>query len=102
MYMKVLPVGEARRRLPELVRRVAGGHPPVAIGRRGRPEAVLAAAAAPTPVERRPLAGMVRIVGGWSEVESAQAEIRGSIEESLQRTARLIGGAPRRRPRSRS
>jgi len=97
--MKVLPIGEARRRLPELVRQLAGGHAPIAIGRRGRCEAILAPATGVghTPV-RRPLQGLVEIVGTWEDVERARDEIRQEIERSLDRTARIIAGKlPRRR-----
>src|SRR5688572_5346082 len=41
MYMKVLRVSEARAGLPSLIRKVASGHPPIAIGRRGKAEAWL-------------------------------------------------------------
>ncbi|TMB18631.1 MAG: type II toxin-antitoxin system Phd/YefM family antitoxin [Deltaproteobacteria bacterium] len=99
MCMTVLPIGEARRRLPELVRKVAGGHAPILIGRRGRCEAILAAAAgARDAVVRRPLEGLVEIVGAWKDVERAQEEIRNEIAASLDRTARLIAGKPPKRP----
>jgi prevent-host-death family protein len=62
MSMKALPIGEARERLPELVRRVAEGHPAVAIGRKGRPEVMLVPAGAATlAVRQRPLQGLVQI-----------------------------------------
>ena len=93
--MTVLPIGEARRRLPELVRKVASGHAPIMIGRRGRCEAVLApAAAARDTVARRPLQGLVEIIGRWKDVEQAREDIRKEIEASLDRTARLIAGKP--------
>jgi len=95
--MNVLPIGEARRRLPELVRKVAGGHAPIAIGRRGRCEAILAAAALePKAVVRRPLQGLVEIIGA-EDWEGASAEIRNDIDRSLERTARLIAGPRGRR-----
>ena len=99
--MSVLPIGEARRRLPELVRKVAAGHAPILIGRRGRCEAILApAAAARDTVVRRPLQGLVEVVGTWKDVERAQGDIRRDIAASLDRTARLIAGRPsKRRPR---
>jgi hypothetical protein len=97
MCMKVLPIGEARRRLPELVRKVAGGHPPVAIGRRGRIEAMLAAPdVALAGVRRRPLRGLLEVVGSQEDLDKAQREIRGEIEASLERTAALIGGPSRK------
>jgi prevent-host-death family protein len=97
--MKVLAIGEARKRLPELVRKVAEGHAPIPIGRRGRCEAVLApASGAAISVRRRPLQGLVEIVGSWSDVERAQKVLRRRIEVSLDRTARLIAGEPFRVP----
>jgi len=99
MCMTVLPIGEARRRLPELVRKVAGGHAPILIGRRGRCEAILApAAAARDTVVRRPLQGLVEIVGAWKDIARAQLDIRREIAASLDRTARLIAGKRPRRP----
>ena len=56
-------------------------------------------------IVRRPLQGLVEIVGKGEHVRRAQQEIRGEIEASLDRTARLIAGRlrtgskPRRRPR---
>lgn len=106
MSMKVLPIGEARKRLPELVRKVAAGHPPIPIGRRGHCEAVLAPAAGPeVRVERRPLTGLVEILGSSIDLGPAQEAIRREIDTSLDRTARLIsgklppGGRTRRRSR---
>jgi len=97
--MKVLPIGEARRRLPELVRKVAAGHSSIAIGRRGRCEAILMppSAAAP-PIQRRPLQGLMTIVGTSDDFERERAGLRREIERSLERTGRLIveGRRPRR------
>jgi prevent-host-death family protein len=97
MSKRVVPIGEARRRLPELVRKVAGGHPPIAIGRRGRAEAVLSGAPAVAPA-RRPLVGLIELVGSWEDVELAHEEIREAIETGLEDTARLLAG-PRKRKR---
>jgi prevent-host-death family protein len=89
--MKVIPVAEARRRLPELLRKVAQGHAPITIGRRGRPEGVLASAGAvATLTARRPLAGRVRVVGGSDALDRGGAELRAEIEASLDRTARFL------------
>jgi len=103
MSMKVLPIGEARRRLPELVRRIADGHAPVAIGRRGRPEAVLAPpGSVTTPTRRRPLRGLMKIVGTPDDLERGRAELRRDIEHSLERTAAtLVEPGPSRRRRAR-
>jgi prevent-host-death family protein len=100
MYMKVVPMSEARRRLPELVRKVLAGHPPIAIGRRGHAEAVLSRASKKAPV-RRPLVGMVELVGSWDEVEQAGQDIRADIERGLEETGRLLASPRRGRPRTR-
>jgi len=93
LCMRTLPIGEARRRLPELVRKVASGHAPIPIGRRGRCEAILSPPAmASDAIARRPLQGLVQIVGSWQDVERAREDIRREIEASLVRTARLIKG----------
>lgn len=97
--MKALPIGEARKRLPELVRRVAQGHWTVAIGRGGRPEVMLVPAGAATlAVKRRPLQGLVQIVGGERDLERDQHELRRDVDASLERTARLITGRAPKRP----
>lgn len=103
MSMKVLPIGEARRRLPELVRKIAEGHAPVAIGRRGRSEAVLAPPeSVAAPVRRRPLQGLMKIVGTPDDLERGRAELRRDIERSLARTAvTLVESARSRRGRAR-
>jgi prevent-host-death family protein len=103
MSMKALPIGEARRRLPELVRRVAGGQGSVAIGRGGRPEVMLVPAGTPAKgVARRPLSGLVEIVGSEDDLEHGQNELRGALEASLKRTAGLIGrGSKARRAKPR-
>jgi prevent-host-death family protein len=89
--MKVLPIGEARRRLPELVRKVAAGHSSIAIGRRGRCEAVLVPpSAAASPVQRRPLQGLMTIVGTSDDLDRGRAGLRREIERSLERTGRLL------------
>ncbi|MBI4701145.1 MAG: type II toxin-antitoxin system Phd/YefM family antitoxin [Deltaproteobacteria bacterium] len=91
--MSVLPIAEARRRLPELVHKVAAGHPPIAIGRRGRPEAVIAAPGAVRPVRpRRSLRGLARLVGDAEGLDQAQAELLAALQASLARTARQIDG----------
>jgi prevent-host-death family protein len=98
MSMKALPIGEARKRLPELVRRVAEGHPAVAIGRKGRPEVTLVPAGAATlAVKRRPLQGLVQIVGSERDLERSQQQVRRSVHVSLERTARLVAGHRRKR-----
>ncbi len=99
MSMKALPIGEARRRLPELIRRVAGGQGTVVIGRGGRPEVMLVPAGTLAQrVARRPLKGLVEIVGSGGDLERGQQQLRGAIEESLKRTGDLIARAskPRR------
>jgi prevent-host-death family protein len=98
MSMKALPIGEARRRLPELVRRVATGQRAVAIGRGGRPEVMLVPASTQSIlIARRPLRGLVEIVGSDEELAHGQRLLRQDIETSLQRTARLISDPPRAR-----
>lgn len=98
MYMSgpVIPMAEARRRLPELVRKVAEGHAPIAIGRRGRMEAVIARAGTPEPVAKRPLRGLIRIMGGGDSLERANEDLRRVVEESLERTALLLVREPPR------
>ncbi|MEK6608793.1 MAG: type II toxin-antitoxin system Phd/YefM family antitoxin [Myxococcota bacterium] len=89
--MKVLPIGDARRRLPELVRKVAAGHAPITIGLRGRPQAVLASpAAVRTDATRRPLVGLVTLVGSADALDREGTRLRGELEASLDRTARSI------------
>jgi prevent-host-death family protein len=100
MYMKVLPMSEARRRLPELVRKVRAGHPPIAIGRRGRAEAVLSRASSTAPT-RRPLVGMVELVGSWDQAERASQDLGADIERGLEETERLLAPARPGRPRTR-
>lgn len=96
--MRALPIGEARRRLPELVRRVAQGHRPVVIGRGGRPEVMLVpAGAATTAVTRRPLQGLVEIVGNERDLERSRNQVRRELDASLERTVRLIAEQPRKR-----
>src|SRR5262245_43224705 len=100
MSMKVLPIGGARRRLPELVRRVAEGHATVAIGRRGRCEAVLVApGVAERRLERRSLIGLVEVVGTPDDLDRGRAELRREIDVSLERTARMLTEDGRRRRR---
>jgi prevent-host-death family protein len=100
MSMKALPIGEARRRLPELVRRVAAGQRAVAIGRGGRPEVMLVPASTRSMlIARRPLKGLVEIVGSDEDLAHGQRLLRRDIETSLQRTARLISDPPRARRR---
>lgn len=95
--MKALPIGEARKRLPELVRRVAKGHQPVAIGRNGRPEVMLVAVGATTlAVERHPLRGLIEIVGSERDLERSQQQLRSDIHTSLEQTARLIAQGSRK------
>jgi antitoxin (DNA-binding transcriptional repressor) of toxin-antitoxin stability system len=101
MYMKVIPIGEARRRLSRLVRSIAGGSPPVAIGRRGKVEAILTAPDAPTTVRPLTLKGMFRLIGPPEDLQCATEELRREAEESIRRTARYVERPPprRRRPR---
>jgi hypothetical protein len=54
-------------------------------------------------ITRRPLQGLIQIVGSWQDVERAQEDVRRELEACLVRTARLIKGdlarpAKRRRP----
>jgi len=72
----------------------------VSIGRRGRVEAVLVAptAAPHRQVERRPLRGLLTLVGSDTALERAQDEIRRLVAASLERTAKQIQ-SPARRPR---
>jgi prevent-host-death family protein len=100
MYMKVLPMSEARRRLPELVRRVVGGQPPIVIGRRGRAEALLSRAPVEAPV-RRSLVGLVEVIASDDELEAAHAQLRGDIDRGLAETERLLTAPRRRAPRAR-
>jgi prevent-host-death family protein len=105
MYMKVLPIGEARRRLPELVRRVALTQEPIGIGRRGNVEAVLVppSAAARATVERKPLVGLVELIGGADALEEASLRLREELLRSLETTAAVLDEpAPRPRPRPRN
>jgi prevent-host-death family protein len=96
--MKALPIGEARKRLPELVRRVVEGRSAVAIGRRGRPEVMLVPAGSLAQVaKRRPLQGLIEIVGSDEDLERSQRQLRADIEVSLDRTARHILGPTRKR-----
>jgi prevent-host-death family protein len=97
MYMTVLPMAEARRRLPELVRKVAAGHPPIGIGRRGSIEVLLVPAGTKAPVRRQPLRGLLEIVG---DLESGSAEITGLLEEGLRRSSALLLGAEKKTRRS--
>jgi prevent-host-death family protein len=90
MYMNVLPIAEARRRLPELVRKVAAGHPPIAIGRRGAVEALIVPAGTAMPVPRRPLRGLIKILG---DLEAGSAEITELFEEGLRRSATLLANS---------
>jgi prevent-host-death family protein len=98
MTMKVLPIGEARQRLPELVRKITAGHPPISIGRRGRPEAVLvpATSAASALPRRRPLRGLLELVGAPDDLERTQEDIRRLLAESLDRSARQVVRRQRR------
>jgi len=98
MSMKALPIGEARKRLPELVRQVAQGQRTVAIGRSGRPEVMLVPAAAATlAVSRRPLQGLVEIVGTERDLVRGQVRLRRDLAASLERTTRFIAGRARKR-----
>lgn len=103
MNMKVLPIGEARQRLPELVRKIAAGHPPIHIGRRGRLEAMLvsAASAASAPAQRLPLRGLLELVGEPDDLQRTQEDIRRLLAESLERSAREVVSPRRRRRPSR-
>jgi len=96
MYMRVLPVGEARRRLPELVRKVAAGQPAVAIGRRGRPEAMLGPVHPPSVGDRRPLRGLLELVGTPEDVARAENELQALVAEALARSLRELTGRKRR------
>jgi prevent-host-death family protein len=93
---RVIPIGEARRRLPELVRKIASGDEPVTIGRRGRPEVVLLPAGSSGACEMSPLPGLVQLVG---DVEEGSRAMRGEIGRSLELTAAFIATGPTRRSR---
>ena len=96
--MRALPIGEARRRLPELVRRVAAGHRTVAIGRGGRAEVMLVPAASQAlDLERRPLKGLIEIVGTVEDLQAGQRQLRRDVDASLTRTARLVVRPVRKR-----
>jgi len=98
LVMSVLGIAEARRKLPQLVRRVAAGQPPVSIGRRGRPEVVLVAAPlAVQVIRRRRLAGLVEVVGGGRELDEAHRDILRDVEASLERAASRLPPTTRRR-----
>lgn len=100
--MTVIAIAEARRRLPELVRKIVEGHPPIIIGRRGRPEAVLAVpAVAAKAVKRRPLVGLGKLVGTPQELRRTGEQMVAEMEGNLDRTARLIEEGPTRRKRRR-
>ena len=86
----VLPIAEARRRLSELIRKVREGHPPIAIGRRGQIEVVIAAPGVTAKVPGGSLRGLVQIVGGEDALERAGAALRGEIEASLEETRALL------------
>ena len=75
----------------------------MAIGRGGRPEVMLVPAGTPAQgVARRPLAGLVEIVGSDDDFEHGQQELRGVIEASLKRTSGLIArGSKARRAKPR-
>jgi len=89
--MRALPIGEARRRLPELVRRVAAGHRTVAIGRGGRAEVMLVPAVSQAlDLERRPLKGLIEIVGAIEDLEGGQRQLRRNVDASLTRTANSL------------
>ena len=96
MIMKALPIGEARRRLPALVRQVAEQHRSVTIGRRGRAEVALVPVGTAAPIARRPLKGLVEIVAGEQELERGSQQLRQDIAASLDRTARALREPPRR------
>jgi hypothetical protein len=96
MLMKALPIGEARRRLPALVRQVTERHRSVTIDRRGRAEVALVPVGSAAPVAHLPLKGLAEIVGGGEEMERGWQELRRDIAASLERTARVLREPPRR------
>jgi prevent-host-death family protein len=96
MIMKALSIGEARRRLPALVRQVAEQHRSVTIGRRGRAEVALVPIGTAAPIAHLPLKGLAEIVGGEEELERGWQELRHDIAASLDRTARTLREPPRR------
>jgi prevent-host-death family protein len=104
---RVLLVSEARRRLPELLRSVAGGHAPYLIGSRGQAQAVIAAVGAVTETTRRELVGLIEVVGDAEQLARSSAELAREIGRSVAATARLVDepgdelAAPKRRSRSR-
>jgi prevent-host-death family protein len=103
MYMSnsVIPIAEARRRLSELVRKVAEGHTPIAIGRRGRPEVVIARVSTVAATRPPPLRGLARLLGEEEELIRASEVLTTDLVASLDRTAMLLRepAAPPYRPR---
>ncbi len=103
MYMiEPIPMAEARRRLSQLVRKIANGHAPIPIGRRGKVEAVLVSpemATAPAPL--KPLRGLLKIVGSPEDLDRGFEEISRLLNESEERTARELDHPPRRHPKTR-
>jgi len=49
-------------------------------------------------VERRPLQGLVEIVGSEDDLKRSQHGLQRDLDASLKRTARLIEGRARKRP----
>src|SRR5262245_21572458 len=87
MYMSsVLSISAARRRLPELVRKVVRGHPPIAIGRRGKVEAMIVTPANISSPPRKALRGLIDLVD--QGLEGADAEIERLFAIGLERAAR--------------
>ena len=80
-------LAEARRRLPELVDRAAGGDA-VVLARRGRPTAVIVSlheherarkAGLPRTLPDRSLRGSFKLVGTWADFERDLREIRAKM-----------------------
>ncbi len=109
----VVLVSTAREGLPGLVNRVSRGGKPVKIGPRGKAAAVLlgideyealrARAAVAKPTTWKDL--RLEIVGTEEALDEALEHMReenvATMERELERTARMIGGAPPRKPRRR-
>jgi hypothetical protein len=77
------------------------------IGARGRPQAVIAAAGAVSQSTRRPLVGLIEVIGDAEELAGPSRELARELRRSVAATARLTEGAggelpaPKRRSRSR-
>ena len=77
---------------------MAAGHQAVAIGRGGRAEVMLVPVGShASGLDRRPLKGLVEIVGPEEDIAAGRRQLRRQVEASLARTARLIARPVRKR-----